>query len=169
MNVILKTNQKQVTREDFNECVDRCADPLYRFMLKSTGDEQKARDLVQDAFERLWRNHREVEAGKGKSYLFTTAYRAMVDGYRRDGRERAVEPAPGHTAGHYSDLNEALHAAVSRLPKLQQDVILLRDYEGYSYKEIEGITGLNEGQVKVYIHRARSYLREYIGKMENIL
>jgi RNA polymerase sigma-70 factor (ECF subfamily) len=46
---------------------------------------------------------------------------------------------------------------------------MLRDYEGYSYEEIEEITGLNESQVKVYIYRARVTLKAYIGKIENVL
>jgi RNA polymerase sigma-70 factor (ECF subfamily) len=45
---------------------------------------------------------------------------------------------------------------------------MLRDYEGYSYEDIEKITGLNESQVKVYIYRARIALKEYIVRMENV-
>lgn len=46
---------------------------------------------------------------------------------------------------------------------------MLRDYEGYSYQEIGEITGLSESQVKVYIYRARVFLRKYIGKMEVVI
>ena len=46
---------------------------------------------------------------------------------------------------------------------------MLKDYEGYSYEEIGQITGLNESQVKVYLHRARLLLREYIVKVENVI
>ena len=45
-------------------------------------------------------------------------------------------------------------------------MILLRDYEGYDYKEIGEITGLSESQVKVYIYRGRVALKEFIGKFE---
>jgi len=45
----------------------------------------------------------------------------------------------------------------------------LRDYEGYSYREIAGITGLSEQQVKVYIYRARVYLKKYIGSLEQVI
>jgi RNA polymerase sigma-70 factor (ECF subfamily) len=48
-------------------------------------------------------------------------------------------------------------------------VVLLRDYEGYAYDQIGEITGLTESQVKVYIFRARVSLRNYIGKLENVL
>ena len=69
----------------------------------------------------------------------------------------------------YSDLNELLHRAAERLPDIQKSVLLLRDYEGYSYDEIGEITGLNESQVKVYIYRARLHMKQYIGSIETVV
>ena len=68
----------------------------------------------------------------------------------------------------YSDLKEILNCAIEQLPEAQKAVLLLRDYEGYSYKEIADITDLNEAQVKVYIYRARVFLKNYIVKIENV-
>jgi DNA-directed RNA polymerase specialized sigma24 family protein len=48
-------------------------------------------------------------------------------------------------------------------------LVLLKDYEGYSYDEIGQITGLNASQVKVYLHRARVQLKEYLVKLENVI
>jgi len=70
---------------------------------------------------------------------------------------------------HYSDLKEVLDEALNRLPEVQRSVVLLRDYEGYSYEEIGEITGLNESQVKVYIYRARVFLKNYIGQIERVI
>ena len=67
------------------------------------------------------------------------------------------------------ELKEILENALAKLPEQQRQLILLRDYEGYSYNEIGEITGLNETQVKVYIFRARTVLKDYIVKMENAL
>ena len=69
----------------------------------------------------------------------------------------------------YSDLKEILNEALEKLPEIQKSVVLLRDYEGYNYTEIGEITGLKESQVKVYIFRARKFLKEYIGAMENVI
>lgn len=159
-----------MTAAEYNECVESHADGLYRFMLRSVRDRAAAEDLVQDAFERLWLNASKVEWAKARSWLFTVAYRAMVDGFRRQkwAGEADVGAVGGHSE-HYSDLNETLHRALEQLPPIQQSVVLLRDYEGYSYAEIGRITGLNEAQVKVYIFRARSYLREYLGSIEQVL
>lgn len=62
-----------------------------------------------------------------------------------------------------------LEIALDRLTTLQKSLVLLKDYEGYSYDEIGKITGLNGSQVKVYLHRARLQLRNYVGKPENII
>ena len=59
--------------------------------------------------------------------------------------------------------------ALNLLPEIQKAVITLRDYEGYSYEEIGKITDLNESQVKVYIYRARLFLKQYIGSPERVI
>jgi len=161
-----------MTVQEYNHCVDIHADGLYRFAIKILGDEDMARDVVQDSFERLWIKHQNVDNIKSKSYLFTTAYHACIDIIRskkRNGRIEEVKPCDYFYESQYSDLQEILHEALKTLSEIQRSVILLRDYEGYSYQEIEEITGLNESQVKVYIYRARLALKEYIGQIEAVL
>ena len=159
-----------MTVKEFNHCVDSHADGLYRFALKTLGDSDKARDVVQDSFERLWVKHEGVDFAKAKSYLFTTAYHACIDTIRLDKRKGTIEEAQiASTSNQYSDLQEVLHEALKKLPEVQKSLILLRDYEGYSYQEIEEITGLNESQVKVYIYRARTSLKNYIGSLDKVI
>ena len=62
-----------------------------------------------------------------------------------------------------------MNEALAKLNEKQRSLVMLTDYEGYSYEEIGKITGLNESQVKVYLHRARLLLREYIVKVENVI
>jgi RNA polymerase sigma-70 factor (ECF subfamily) len=158
--------------KEYNQSVDLYSDSIYRFILKNIRDEERARDIVQDTYEKLWRNTEMVNADKVKSYLFTTAYHTMIDVIRKDKRQTSLEDykLPEETHDHqYSDLSEVLNQAVNRLPEIQRTVILLRDYEGYSYKEIGEVTMLSEAQVKVYIYRARVFLKNYIGKMEMVV
>jgi RNA polymerase sigma-70 factor (ECF subfamily) len=160
-----------VSPEDYNKCVDRHADGLYRFALKIMNEMETAKDIVQESFEKLWVNRKTVETSKAKSYLFTIAYHTMIDKKRK---HKLLDKYAESTFDYahdeqYSDLNELLHRVAERLPDIQRSVLLLRDYEGYSYEEIENITGLNLSQVKVYIHRARLQMREYIGRIDNII
>jgi RNA polymerase sigma-70 factor (ECF subfamily) len=158
--------------KEYNQAVDLYSDNVYRFILKNIRDEERARDIVQDSYEKLWRNADNVNSEKVKSYLFTTAYHTMIDVIRKEKRQTYLEdyqtPEDVHDE-QYSDLKEVLDEAVKRLPDIQRTVILLRDYEGYSYKEIGDVTSLSEAQVKVYIYRARVFLKNYIGKMEMVV
>lgn len=161
-----------MTAEEFNNCVDLYADNLYRFILKNIKDSEKARDIVQDTYEKLWLKVSEMESTNAKSYMFTTAYRTMIDRIRRDKKQGEMTEANIKSLNHskqYSDLKEILNEALQKLPEIQRSVILLRDYEGYNYAEIGEITGLNESQVKVYIFRARNFLKNYIGALENVI
>jgi RNA polymerase sigma-70 factor (ECF subfamily) len=96
----------------------------------------------------------------------------MIDRIRRDKKQGEMTEANMYSLSHskqYSDLKEILNEALNKLPEIQRSVILLRDYEGYNYAEIGEITNLNESQVKVYIFRARAFLKNYIGAMENVI
>jgi len=161
-----------MTVDDYNNCVDAHADGLYRFMLKHVRDVEQARDLVQEAFAKMWLKVEEISAAKAKSYLFSTGYHTMIDQIRRDkkkGNYNEVEAQKLSHSQQYSDLNEILHEALETLPEKQKSVILLRDYEGYSYQEIGEITSMSESQVKVYIFRARKALKNYIGSIEAVI
>ena len=161
-----------MTVKEFNKAVDDYSDGVYRFILKNIRDKEKACDIVQDSFERLWMKHESIGYSKVKSYLFSTAYHTMIDTIRKENRLTNLEMIRDETYSHesiYSDLNEILHAAIELLPESQRSVILLRDYEGYSYDEIAEITGLSESQVKVYIYRARLFLKKYIGSPEKVI
>ncbi len=161
-----------MTVGEYNKAVDAYADKLYRFVLKNLKNAAMAEDIIQDTFEKLWIKLEEVSALKVKSYLFTAAYHTMIDYIRKEKRNSQVDPATLYEqadANQYSDLREVLERAIQNLPADQKAVVMLRDYEGYSYKEISEITGLNESQVKVYIYRARVFLKSYIGSMEKVI
>ena len=161
-----------MTVEEYNRAVDAYADNLYRFVLKNLKDEHMSRDIIQDTFEKLWLKLEEVSGLKVKTYLFTSAYHTMIDYIRKEKRYADVDPSDvkelSHSR-HYSDLGEVLEKAIENLPEDQKAVVMLRDYEGYSYKDISDITNLSESQVKVYIYRARVFLKNYIGSMEQVI
>lgn len=161
-----------MTTIEYNNCVDLYADGIYRFILKNIRDEDKAKDVVQDTFLKLWEKVAGVSYEKVKSYLFTTAYHTMIDGIRKDSRQTELTEAASNLHfcdNKYSDLKKILNEALTLLPEIQRSVIMLRDYEGYSYKEIGEILELSESQVKVYIFRARSFLKNYIGTLDKVI
>ena len=161
-----------MTEREYNECVNQYADNVYRFILKNLRHEADAKDVVQGAFEKLWINRSRVDHNRCKSYLFTVAYHQMIDHIRKNKRIHLKENFHENDKGAAAprlDTRRILNEALSKLNEQQRSLVMLKDYEGYSYEEIGKITGLNESQVKVYLHRARLQLREYIVKVENVI
>jgi len=154
--------------EAFAELVDAHADGMYRFAHSLLKEEDVAEDAVQDAFEGLWRKRKTVTPGKYKSYLFTSVHNRCMDALRR--RRPTVEPEValaklGTDTPPPHDLQTHLHEALSTLNERQQSLVLLRDYEGYSYAEIAEITAMSLDAVKVNLFRARRALRDQLGTL----
>lgn len=159
------------TRE-YNQLVDTYADNVYRFALKHLKNEMDAKDVVQSTYLKMWDKHETVALEKGKSYLFTTAYHLILDflkaGKRFHGEEEIIEVSTNDNPYDF-DLSETLQWALDKLPEIQKTVVLLRDYEGYSYDEIAEIAGITESQVKVYIFRARQTLKSILIRKELVI
>ncbi|MEX0965797.1 MAG: RNA polymerase sigma factor [Bacteroidia bacterium] len=161
-----------MTPQEYNKCVTLYSDRVYRFIKKNLKDELTAEDVMQNSFEILWRKRDEVAFETAKAYLFKVAYHNMIDQIRKTKREVALEEVHCETYGYedegYTGRMQLLEKGLALLPEAQRSVVMLRDYEGYSYDEIGTITGLNSSQVKVYIFRARKYLKDFFFKMEGI-
>lgn len=156
----------------YNKAVDLYADNLFRFALKMLNDEASAQDVVQSCFEKLWLKKDSVNEQKVKSYLFTTAHHIIIDYFRKNkpvysDDERIFQSQTYQPGAH--DVKEILDKALDQLPEIQKTVILLRDYEGYSYKEIAQITQLSEDQVKVYIFRTRKKLKQMLVSIDLLI
>ena len=152
-----------MTEKEYNQCVNLYADNVYRFILKNLGHDADAQDVVQGAFEKMWVNRQQVDNERCKSYLFTVAYHQMIDHIRKNKRISLREEFKEEvkiTNRQQHDTKKVLQEALNKLSDIQKSLVMLKDYEGYNYQEIGEITGLNESQVKVYLHRARLILRE---------
>ena len=160
-----------MTTKEYNLAVDEYSDNIFRFALKHLKNEMSAKDIVQETFTKVWVKHEEVQYEKVKSYLFTTAYHAIVDWVKKEKRSGDIETV-GQGAAHVDsevDLQQVLAEALNRLPEIQKTVVLLRDYEGYNYTEIAEIANLTEAQVKVYIFRARTTLKAYVKRLDLVI
>lgn len=161
-----------MTEQEYNQCVKEHADSVYRFILKNLRNTEDARDVVQTAFEKMWITRATIDGARCKSFLFTVAYHQMIDHIRKGRmiivREEVLEDqAVYNNTPHHT--KKILETALARLNDTQRSLVLLKDYEGYSYEEIGEITGLTPSQVKVYLHRARIQLKNFLVSPENIL
>jgi len=161
-----------MTEREYNECVSTYADNVYRFILKNLRHEEDARDVVQSAYEKMWKNRENVEATTAKSYLFTVAHNQMIDHLRKSKRVKLKEEFSEQvmvTDKQQHNLKKVLNEALGRLNETQRSLVMLKDYEGYNYEEIGKIMGLSESQVKVYLHRARIQLKNYLVSLQNVI
>ena len=162
-----------MTATEYNECVELYADRVFRLVVKTMRKPHDAEDVVQNAFEVLWKNVATVPLDKAKSYLFTVAYRHSINYLRSNKRVTYVDELPQTYAFAPDDIaNNALRAqldaALQHLGEVQRAAVLLRDYEGYSYQEIGEMMTLTESQVKVYIYRARQKLQQLLTAQQAI-
>ena len=151
----------------YNEVVKEYTGALYKFLYKSLRDKDVVKDVLQDCFLKLWEHRDNVQNDKVKSWLFTTAYHFMLKIIEKNKRNvYSDEPMDilVNPSGQY-EAKELVDLLLQKLPPLQKSILLLRDMEGYDYKEIGEILNLNESQVKVYLFRARQKLRDELKTM----
>ena len=160
-----------MTEQDYNNCVDEHSNGVYRFIVKNIRSTQDAEDIVQSAYEKLWVNRERVTPLKAKSYLYTVAYHQMIDVIRKENKKPTTnELMEVDQVTHQisSELKQNLLSAINLLNPTQKSLVLLKDYEGYSYQEIGEIMNLSESQVKVYLHRARLFLKTKLLELEKV-
>jgi len=162
-----------MTIEEYNQIVYSQSDALYRFALKNIKVVEDAQEIVQSSFEKLWINRNIVDPTKCKAYLFRIAYNGMIDIIRKQKREVDMELISNREIQSdqtdFKGLKPILENALNQISEMQRNVILLRDYEGYSYLEIGEIMNITENQVKINIFRGRQALQKILGKLENYL
>jgi len=152
------------------DALRRFAGPLTRYAARITGDAERARDVVQDTFVRLWAADPARLNGKLAEWLFTVCRRRALDVNRKERRmttldeieldaTASAEPAPDAQAAQREGEGEALRL-LATLPPNQQEVIRLKFQNGLSYQEISGVTGLSVSNVGYLIHMGLKTLRE---------
>lgn len=159
-------------REAFGRLVDRHKDALVRSLIRLTGGRDRAEELAQEAFLRLYeRSSRYREQGKVTAYLFRIAVNLLRSRERQRRRRRALRsiflaPAPRsdepaqQTRLLRQELQEQIARALASLPLHYRVPLVLYELEGWSYRQIGAVSGCREGTVKSRIHRGRRLLEE---------
>lgn len=161
-----------ISTQEYNQAVKEYTKSIFRFLYKSLKDREAVNDLVQDCYLKLWQNRDKVNPLRIKPWLFSVAHRAMLDYLELCARKVKLEPDV-QTRHVFQDTRfdtqAVLEKVLGELPPVQKSVILLRDLEGYEYREIGEILALSESQVKVYLFRARRKVKEYIKELAHVI
>ncbi len=167
----------------FQEIVDRYQTRLLNFVYRTIGDREKAEDLVQEVFIRVYRHlHRFDATKKFSTWIYTIASNLAKNELRNRSRNPLVlfqtikknwqdEERPlqfEDSSSRPDDLFRKRHLralveeATAQLPEHHRQVFVLRELEGKSYEEIAEITNTNLGTVKSRLNRARSSFADII-------
>jgi len=140
-------------------------DNLLRFALLISGDHATSEDLVHEAFVRLYRSERQIEANGFPAYARRTILNIQRSAFRRFRSERRAIAAHG-AEGHAEHPVPAPHVwkAVLALPRQQRACVVLRYYEGMTDQEIAHTLGVGHGTIKKAMNRALTSLRAEIGE-----
>ncbi len=161
-----------MNRQDYNICVEKISDSLFRFSVNFLKDKEAAKDIVQDVLEKLWINRDKIEKEKAKAWLFTCAHNAMINYIHKRARMSSMSneklPERYEQANFHFESKQVIDHIVGILPPIQKSIILLRDLEGYAYEEIGEILDLSPSQVKVYLFRARLKLKKQLKGMNEL-
>lgn len=143
---------------------------LLRYAGRILGDVERARDVVQETFLRLLKSGRDRTQDHLAEWLFTVCRNRALDVCRKERRmtrlsEKAEQfrPSPDPPPPAVAAQNETLRQvtdALGALPPNQQEVLRLKFQNGFTYKQIAGITGLSVSNVGFQIHTAIQALRK---------
>ena len=173
--------------EAFRVLVERYQARAFRLALRVMRDEEQARDVVQEAFLKVYRS---LDRFEGRSSFYTWLYRVVMnlclDAKRRDRSDRHVEwdeehalhtdPASASDAVsetrraevdpggelERAELRVAVASAIETLPDDARRTLVLREVDGLSYAEIAKILGIPKGTVMSRLHHARKRVKEVL-------
>jgi RNA polymerase sigma-70 factor (ECF subfamily) len=170
----------------FGSLVDRYQTRLLNFVNRTIGDRERAEDLVQEVFIRVFRHlHRFDQTKKFSTWIYTIAsnlaknelrnrsrnplvlFQTIKKNWDADHRPLQFEDTTARPDDLYRKrfLKDAVDRCVHGLPEHHREVFVLRELEGKSYQEIAEITGCNLGTVKSRLNRARNSFAQLIGPM----
>lgn len=162
-----------MTVQDFQNTVIPLKRKLFVVAFRLVGQAQDAEDMVQDIMIRIWEQQQPLDTYNNiEAYLMTLVRNRSLDRLkynklRRGGEAQtdvvSSEPTPDYTLER-AESHQHVQRMVRSLPDSQREILILRDFVGYSYQDIAEITGMDLNRVKVGIHRARKSLKRLLSK-----
>lgn len=153
------------------QAFDQFHQAVYNFAYRLARRQDVAEDITQECFLLLVRDPQRFDEARGtiKTYLFSVARNLVLKHYRDHRLEFPAEDEPPSAADPFRaiDVSSAVAHAVAGLPLLQQEALILFEYEGLTLEEIAAVLGADVGTVKSRLHRARNALRRLLAPYRN--
>jgi RNA polymerase sigma factor (sigma-70 family) len=162
--------------EAFQNRVLPVKNKLFRFALRMLGNEDEAKDVIQEVFVKVWNGRDQMaDIQNMEAWCMRITKNLSLDRLRSIQRKGTYQMEAGFDVQHTdatpdvkAELGESMQNVsqlIAALPEKQRQIIHLRDVEGYTYSEICDILELDMNQVKVNLFRARNAVREKLMKI----
>ena len=154
--------------EEFNHIILPMRSDLKEYALRLTESDDNAEDLVQEVMLRLWNMHDSLENHQNVKALALTILRnKYTDQWRHrqleSGKESCYEASTNDNAAEMNDEMAIIRTIIKHLPPLQQQIMTMKEIEGYEAEEIIKITGCTADSLRQNLSRARRRIQqEYI-------
>ena len=155
-----------MTEKEYNVCVEEYSDRVFAYLVKNMQDSDSAKDVLQDSFVSLWNNRQKVEKEKSKSFLFTVAHNLMMNTFNYNKLRQQPIILEELMENRDFENKDFINYLTNLLTPIMKQCLLLRDLEGFAYREIAQMMNITEENVKVNIFRARVKMRQYIMNLE---
>ena len=163
---------REMENISFRSAVLPMADRLYRLALRITMNKAEAEDVVQDTLLKVWEHRGEWEQISNlEAYAIASCRNRALDVVKQKGRSTKSLDEVDNSQWSLVNVQSSMEAReqlslvrrlMDTLPEVQRTIMLLRDIEGRTYQEIAQALCISETQVKVYLHRARTKVKEGI-------
>ncbi|KOP65094.1 hypothetical protein AMS62_07425 [Bacillus sp. FJAT-18019] len=143
---------------------------LYLYLYRMSGSKEVAEELVQDTFYRAMVSMKTEHGNYARAWLYKVARHLYIDWYRKRRGEiqmrREIErqgientyPTP-EEALRVGERKLLVAKVLGRLPEQYRTILLLREMNGLSYRELAEILDMNLDQIKITLYRARERFR----------
>lgn len=160
-----------MTRLEFNNHILQLSRKLYLVAFRFLKSREEAEDAVQEVFIRLWNKREKLdEYDSIEALAITTIKNYCIDQLRKirtiaidENRNQLVvylnEPMPDEQLENL-ETAKILNNLIANLPEIYREIIMMREIDGLSYKEIAQITNQNINTLRVNLSRARSMIRD---------
>lgn len=156
-----------MTKSEYIDSVNKLYDRIVRYAFVTIRSKVDAVDIAQETFMVIWNNLKFIEYDKCKSFAFATAHNLILKyfAYRSKSEQPiGVNEVENNIKNETSKVFECLDyiskTTVGLNPKWRE-CLLLKDWEGYSYKEIAQMLNISEVDAKVSVFRAKQKLKEF--------
>ena len=164
----------KISEKAFIRAYDEYADEIFRFCAFIVKDRERARDLMQDTFIKVWQN---LDRFRNQSQFSTWIYRIAVNtclSYLRTAKRRATDELNDRIIENYteepSEREEQIALLYKSIAQLEENerIIITMVLDEVPYPEIAEVAGISEGNLRVKIHRIKHKLTEIYNSNERV-